>query len=548
MERQFLDILSRLDRMPERFLELREGVRQAIMIADVDPEMSLTRARKVLEHVVRSVFVQKVTEDPGTRPLENLLTRLSKDGHIPKRINAYATAVRELGNVGTHVFGEQVTRDDVLQSLRQLLPVIQWYSDLEPQNQVGEPHQGPEVAAPPFTGDELAAGPAIPLPPARVYPAGAHGSGLGGGSAGAGACAAAAPGPGEVLAAWRLFVALAPAEISGYCCRTATLVEERLTSPTVRVAFVGRWRQGKTTLINRLLGGDVLPMGETAHRAVVTWGHQPGAQVIVAPGAAARSTSAWPDEAAGLREPVGHAAPANKTMSLDRLGSFLAAIPDEDESAVECLNVFWPSDLLLGGIELIDAPGLDVGHPAAWRDALDSADLVVFVADATVGIHPRDRAFVDKEVRARGLECLALALTREKTFINKLKTKYPARPARRRGSPPFVESVEENLTAAEVRSDIETFERLSAAELGIPPSRVFGLDARAPAPANGPSRLAEFLRRAAVLRAELKPRSALLRLRAEAATTFGPRPEGERGAFVASLEKLIGSCPEIDLS
>lgn len=102
------------------------------------PEMALTRARKVLEHVVRDVYERRVEEPPGTRPLENLLQRLVKDGYFPDRLDAYATAIRKLGNVGTHSFGEKVTVADVYQSLTQLMPILEWYFETERPDAVSQ--------------------------------------------------------------------------------------------------------------------------------------------------------------------------------------------------------------------------------------------------------------------------------------------------------------------------------------------------------------------------------------------------------------------------
>jgi hypothetical protein len=93
--------------------------------------MALTRARKVLEYVVRDVFERRVKEPPGTRPLENLLQRLVKEGFFPERLDAYANTVRKLGNVGTHNFGERITASDVYQSLTQLMPILEWYFEVE---------------------------------------------------------------------------------------------------------------------------------------------------------------------------------------------------------------------------------------------------------------------------------------------------------------------------------------------------------------------------------------------------------------------------------
>jgi formylglycine-generating enzyme required for sulfatase activity len=120
-------VLRRLDSLPEGFGDIRDGVRKAVLIAELAREMGLTQARKVLELMLREVYERRCREPAGTRPLESLLQRLLKDGYLPARLDAYANAVRLLGNVGTHRFGEQVTAADVQQSLAQLLPVLEWY-------------------------------------------------------------------------------------------------------------------------------------------------------------------------------------------------------------------------------------------------------------------------------------------------------------------------------------------------------------------------------------------------------------------------------------
>jgi hypothetical protein len=97
-------LVNRLNEVPDDFAEIKDGVRKAVQVASLDPDMALTRVRKVLEHVVRDIYQRRCKEDPGTRPLENLLQRLVKDGHLPGKLDAYASAVRKLGNVGTHSF------------------------------------------------------------------------------------------------------------------------------------------------------------------------------------------------------------------------------------------------------------------------------------------------------------------------------------------------------------------------------------------------------------------------------------------------------------
>jgi len=156
-------LLSRLEQLSEEFRELRDGVQKAVLVAELDPEVALTRARKVLEYVVRDVYQRRINEPPGTRPLENLLQRLVKDGFFPDRLNAYANTVRMLGNVGTHSFAERVTAADVYQSLTQLMPILEWYFEKEHPEAGGQPPAVPERAPVKPPEPPATAAPATPL-------------------------------------------------------------------------------------------------------------------------------------------------------------------------------------------------------------------------------------------------------------------------------------------------------------------------------------------------------------------------------------------------
>lgn len=120
-------LLKRLDDLTAEFQELRAEIIKAVRIAEDDPEMALTRARKVLEYVVDDVYTLRVKEDRGNRSLENLLVRLVKDGHLPRRLGANASYIRELGNVGTHVYGENLSSEDVRRSFENLTEILEWY-------------------------------------------------------------------------------------------------------------------------------------------------------------------------------------------------------------------------------------------------------------------------------------------------------------------------------------------------------------------------------------------------------------------------------------
>ncbi len=166
METALSDLLTRLDQFSNQFNDLRDGIRQAIKIAQDDPEMSLTRARKVLEYIVRDVYENGLKTKAGTQPLENLLQRVVKEGLLPKRLAAYATSVRELGNVGTHSFDDQITHQDVLQSLTSLMPIVEWFFE---QKNVED---APVVREPQARAMPIASTPATSTAVRRATPAG----------------------------------------------------------------------------------------------------------------------------------------------------------------------------------------------------------------------------------------------------------------------------------------------------------------------------------------------------------------------------------------
>ncbi len=47
MDASLQALLDRLDHLAEPFHEIREGLHKVLRVTDVDPEMALTRARKV---------------------------------------------------------------------------------------------------------------------------------------------------------------------------------------------------------------------------------------------------------------------------------------------------------------------------------------------------------------------------------------------------------------------------------------------------------------------------------------------------------------------
>jgi GTP-binding protein EngB required for normal cell division len=143
---------------------------------------------------------------------------------------------------------------------------------------------------------------------------------------------------------------------------------ERLRDGRFYVVCVGQFKRGKSTLINALVGEEILPTGVVPVTSVVTvlrHGEQPGARVRLG---------------AGDWVPIG-AASLSDYVSEDRN-------PD-NRKGVSGVEVFVPAPLLAHGMSLVDTPGLgsvtDAGAAAtkAFVPHIDAA-LVVLGADPPI--------------------------------------------------------------------------------------------------------------------------------------------------------------------
>ena len=110
-------------------VEISDGVKKAITLSSIDPDMALGRARKVLDFIISDLYKRQFGRSPGTQPLENSVQQLAKAGKLPRTMVAYANSVRELGNVGIHGSGEAITEDDVVSSLENLMRLVAWYCE-----------------------------------------------------------------------------------------------------------------------------------------------------------------------------------------------------------------------------------------------------------------------------------------------------------------------------------------------------------------------------------------------------------------------------------
>ena len=149
---------------------------------------------------------------------------------------------------------------------------------------------------------------------------------------------------------------------------------DRLDAARLRVLVVGEAKRGKSTLINALLGRDVLPSGVTPLTAVAT---------TVRYGDDSRIEVAFLD---------GH----EEKHPLTALADFVTEVRNpRNKRMVAGVTVYLDALVLAGGVELVDTPG--TGSVFEWdtqaaHKALRTMDAAVFVltADPPVSASERD--------------------------------------------------------------------------------------------------------------------------------------------------------------
>jgi hypothetical protein len=145
----------------------------------------------------------------------------------------------------------------------------------------------------------------------------------------------------------------------------------RLLDDHVRVLVVGEFKQGKSMLVNGLVGAPACPVFDdvsTSVPTVVRYAEKPSVTLIRMFG---------PDEESAERISV----------PVERLADYASELGNPgNRERLSYVEVGLPRPFLSGGLELVDTPGvggLNSAHGAATMAALPSADAVLLVSDAS---------------------------------------------------------------------------------------------------------------------------------------------------------------------
>lgn len=193
--------------------------------------------------------------------------------------------------------------------------------------------------------------------------------------------AQAEPSPLEVVAAVEQVVAIAAELGRDDFSRRLAVAAARVRRPATIVCVVGEFKQGKSSLINAMLGGEICPVDDdvaTSATTLVRYGEELLVEVR-------RRT----DE--GII--VENVEPATLVEWVSERGN-----PNNVRN-VERVDISLPHPLLADGLAIVDTPGmggLGAGHAAATLAFLPFADGLIFVTDASAELSQPESEFLDR--------------------------------------------------------------------------------------------------------------------------------------------------------
>lgn len=177
--------------------------------------------------------------------------------------------------------------------------------------------------------------------------------------------------------------------LTGIDSDACTLLRRKLLDKTFNLVVAGEFKRGKSSIINALLGEEILPVGVVPLTSVIT---------VIQAGAV---------PAARAQMLNGHSDP----IALDHLADMNTEPGNPGNvKGVRQIVVDYPSDWLHSGICLVDTPGIGSLHEhntEVTRAYMPQADAVLFVASVDQPFSQDELRFLDSIRRhAEGIFCL----------------------------------------------------------------------------------------------------------------------------------------------
>lgn len=160
------------------------------------------------------------------------------------------------------------------------------------------------------------------------------------------------------------------------------------------VAVMGEFRRGKSSLINALLGGKILPADATPTTATInriTYGDHPGALITYKNG-------------------------ETQKIDISQLCNYITKITSEDEARalkIQEATVFYPTVICQNHIDIIDTPGLnDEDHMTQITiDMVNHVDAVILPIHARSPFSETEKKFICQLILSRNIQTLVVVVT-----------------------------------------------------------------------------------------------------------------------------------------
>jgi hypothetical protein len=170
----------------------------------------------------------------------------------------------------------------------------------------------------------------------------------------------------------------------------------RLRRPATVVCVVGEFKQGKSSLVNALLGQSLCPVDDdlaTSAITLVRYAEESAALVRRRVPRSGQSGTGSPDDSRGSDVVVEQVPVAELHQWVSEAGN------PGNHRAVDRVEITTPSALLRGGLVIVDTPGmggLGAGHAAATLGFLPFADGLLFVSDASAELSAPEIEFLQR--------------------------------------------------------------------------------------------------------------------------------------------------------
>lgn len=152
------------------------------------------------------------------------------------------------------------------------------------------------------------------------------------------------------------------------------------------IVVLGEFKRGKSTLVNALLGEEILPsdvIPTTATINALMWSEEKETIVLKSDGSTELGES-----------------------TVEYLRNYTAEA-DFDINEIKYLKVGYPADILKNKIALVDTPGVsDINEHRVQvtYEFIPRADLVIFILDATAPLKKTEKQFIDEHIIKLGID------------------------------------------------------------------------------------------------------------------------------------------------